>query len=49
VKDDAEQESALVASQRNWVRQCDACATDTASLLKSMKARLPELASAGQD
>lgn len=49
VKDDEEQEKSLVASQRSWVRQRDACTTDAACLLTSMKARLPQLAAFGQD
>lgn len=49
VKDDAEQEKSLVASQREWVRYRDACSTDAACLLTSMKARLQQLAAVGQD
>lgn len=49
VKGDATQEKSLVASQREWVRHRDACATDTACLLTSMKARLQQLAAVGQD
>jgi uncharacterized protein YecT (DUF1311 family) len=49
VKDDPAQQGSLLTSQRNWVHQRNTCATDTACLLASMKARLHQLAAVGQN
>lgn len=49
IKDEKAMEKQLVSSQKSWLRQRDACASDSKCLLASMKKRMTELAAVNQE